>query len=844
VSKRLFFLVTMILLLFWLNPAYALKVIEADGFYIYYPNDSGSLPQRLARWCPTMAAFLKDQGLPLNKPIHVVLDAQMDMPEPVVELYPHREIRIPLRAPGVLEDGYTEPDPWRYFLFQGLSRLGISSERSGLPARVYYVFGEVISPNIILPDWVIDGITHLLYENYSLHHISDPMAETIFAAGAIPNLDKVSNHPEIWPGKFSYRIYGRPFIRWLYERYGWYRLLLFLKLHGRGIIPLEIDLKARRAFGQSWSRLWEIFQAEHIPATTDDHGISIVGYWDRPYTYWNGTGVYPGLPGIGDRSRYGFVDRDDWLWLSEYVRGGISKIQRQRRSESHTMRMEHVWDPGPGAVAVTRQGYRPFLIQLTTRDATGFFGDHTEDIPVHRRIPGPPGVLQMSGPVMDSHGRIAVACNLRGNWDIWLHDTTWHRLTRAPSIEMDPWWIDDKLVFASNASGRFQIQGTDMRPLTHASMAAILPRGTTYLDLTGTGFQRLQIDTSRIPAFALGPSEKLPPEPAAPVRAEDGHKYSAWKSIWSNYLVPDYFIDSDNVQLGLSTRGLDVSQTYAWDAGVRYSVNEGDTSWRLGYKAKVFSTRATRYPLNYTTLRETSVDEMRLDVKLTWSPLSLKALGLSANWRRYDPQDLDQPTRELWWGNVRWKDTTGPLRGLANLDLFNDNSQSLYGELQYATGRRLNTIVNLRAGKTWGKRNPGHNSFRIGGNTGEGFFTQRATRLFPLRGFDSNILDASQAASASLDVVMPLLKLQTGYKTLPLFLHNLKLGGFLDTGFAADHVDADEMLISVGFDLVTGMELAWDIMSKFSIGLAWPIQQPDDLHQSGPVLLIQIGRPL
>jgi hypothetical protein len=297
-------------------------------------------------------------------------------------------------------------------------------------------------------------------------------------------------------------------------------------------------------------------------------------------------------------------------------------------------------------------------------------------------------------------------------------------------------------------------------------------------------------------------------------------------------------------QLGISTKGLDVSKSYAWDAGVRYSADEGDTSWRLGYKAKEFSTRATRYPFSYGTLRKTGVNETRLDVKLAWSPINLKSLAVSGNWRRYEPEGPDQPTQELWWGNILWNDAMGPLRSLANLDLFNDDSQSMYGELQYSTGNRLNTIIHLRAGKTWGRLNPGHNSFRIGGSAGEGFFTQRATRLFPLRGFDSDILDASQAASASLDLVVPLLKLQTGYKTLPLFLHNMNLGGFVDTGFAAEHVDADEILVSAGLELITGMELAWDIMSRFSIGLAWPIKQPDDLNQSGPVLLIQIGRPL
>ena len=843
-SKRLFLLAAIVSALNWSGPVHALKVIQVDKFYIYYPNDSGSLPQRLARWCPTMASFLEEQGLPLNKPIHIVLDAEMDVPEPIVELYPHREIRIPLRAPGVFEDGYTEPDPWRYFLFQGLSILGIFNERSGLPAGVYYVFGEVISPNVILPDWVIDGVTHLLYENYSLHDISDPMSEAIFAASAVPNLDKVSNHPEIWPGKFSYRIYGRPFIRWLYEHFGWNRLLLFLRLHGRGIIPLEIDLKARRSFGRSWSQLWQIFQAEHIPEVSGKNGIPVVGYWDTPYFYWNETGVYPGILAPGHRGRYGYLDRDNWLWLSEYVRGGVSRIRLERYGAKRTPRLEHVWDPGPGSVAVTREGHIPVLIQFSSRYTDSFFGDPAEDIPVQRRIPGPPNVIQMSGPVMDDHGRIAVACNRRGNWDIWLYDQRWFRLTDAPSIEMDPWWIGDKLVFTSNAGGRFQIHGTDMRPLTHASVAALLPRNNTYLELAGNGFQRRQVDHWQIPALSYGPSEYPASEGKAPREEKEGLRYSAWKSIWSNYLVPDYFIDSDNLQLGISTKGLDVSKSYAWDAGVRYSLDEGDTSWRLGYKAKAFSTRATRYPFSYATLRETEVDEMRLDVKLAWSPLSLKALALSVNWRRYASETPGPPTRELWWGHAQWNDTEGPLRATANLDLFNDDSQSVYGELQYLAGSRLNTIVQLRAGKTWGRLNPGHNSFRIGGSAGEGFFTQRATRLFPLRGFDSDILDASQAASASLDLVLPILKLQTGYETLPLFLHNMKLGLFMDSGFAAEHIEANEILVSAGIELITGMELAWDIMSRFSIGLAWPIEQPEDLNQSGPVLLIQIGRPL
>lgn len=797
----------------------------------------------MADWCPAMAAFLEGQGLPVNKPIHVVLDAQKDIPGPTTELFPHREIRLPMRAPGVLEDGYTEADPWRYFLFKGLGLLGIFNERSGLPARIHRVFGEIISPNTILPEWAIDGISHLLYEHYELRRVSDPMAEAVFAASAIPDLDKVSNHPEIWPGRFSYRIYGRPFIRWLYERYGWERLLLFLQLHGRGILPLEIDIKASRVFGQSWSRLWQIFQARHIPLSFDEHGISIEGYWDPPYRYWNETGVFPGILENARRGRYGFVDQDNWLWLSEYGPDGTSRLRLERFSTKHAAVPKHVWDPGPGSIAVGRRGSQPVLIQFGPRNAATIFSEIIEDISIQNEIPAPPGVLQMSGPVMDEDGRIAVAANTKGNWDIWLYNAAWYRVTNSPSIEMDPWWIGDKLVFSSNAGGGFQIYDTRMRPLTQAALAAVMPRSTTYLDLGGSGFSRRSLPVAQIGSLSDG-LEAVPPWAAAPLEEEKGVVYSAWKSIWSNYLVPDYFINSDNQQLGVATKGQDVSRTYAWDAGVRHSFDQGDTSWRLGYKAKEFSSRATRYPFGYTTLRDSRVDETRLDLNLAWSPITLKPLQLSVNRREYTPERHDQPTRELWWGNIQWNDNVGPVRALVNLDIFNDDSQSFYGEFLLTSGRRINTIVRFRGGKTWGELNAGHNSFRIGGNSGEGFFTRRAARLFPLRGFDSDILDAGQAAAFSLDLVVPVIKLQTGYKTLPLFVHNIHLGGFVDTGFAAEHFDGHELLVSAGFELVTGMELAWDIMSRFSVGLAWPLKQPRDLHQSGPVLLLQLGRPL
>ena len=121
-----------------------------------------------------MLAFLADKGLPVQQPLHIVLDDLRDLPEVKVHVIPHKEIRIPLRAPGVLEDGYTEADPWAYFMFRGLCLQGIYGLRSGIPGLLYKGFGEIVSPNLVLPPWVDDGVCSLLYSLYRGKEIQDP----------------------------------------------------------------------------------------------------------------------------------------------------------------------------------------------------------------------------------------------------------------------------------------------------------------------------------------------------------------------------------------------------------------------------------------------------------------------------------------------------------------------------------------------------------------------------------------------------------------------------------------------------------------------------------------------
>ena len=93
--------------------ASALEVVEKEGIYIYFPKHEAALAARLVEPLPGVLAFLSDKGLFAKPPLHVVLDDWRDIPTVNVEVRPYKEIRIPVRAPGVLEDepgGQDSPD--------------------------------------------------------------------------------------------------------------------------------------------------------------------------------------------------------------------------------------------------------------------------------------------------------------------------------------------------------------------------------------------------------------------------------------------------------------------------------------------------------------------------------------------------------------------------------------------------------------------------------------------------------------------------------------------------------------------------------------------------------------
>jgi hypothetical protein len=346
------------------HEAASMEYVKYDGVSFYYPKVEEEIIQRLEQKTTAILSFLKQQGLPVALPIHVVLDEELDEPDVYIQMFPHREIRIPLRAPGVLEDGYLESDPWSYFFFKGLCLQGIFTLRSGIPSYAHHVFGEIVSPNMILPPWLTEGVCRILYCSYTGSPILDPFSRAMLRTSIPEDISHVSNHPNEWPGYYTYRIYGIPFVSWLHHRFGWDKIREFLSIHGQGVIPIEIDLKAEKVFKESWQDLWSEFINETAPDIVRSGSTYMVadGYWPDPLAYWNTSGIYPGRKSTQLRGRYGYVGPDGTLWISEYSNSGASSMAGYRKGAIIRPHGGHIWDPAPGGIAVTRNGSKPCIV--------------------------------------------------------------------------------------------------------------------------------------------------------------------------------------------------------------------------------------------------------------------------------------------------------------------------------------------------------------------------------------------------------------------------------------------------------------------------------------------------
>ena len=169
------------------------------------------------------------------------------------------------------------------------------------------------------------------------------------------------------------------------------------------------------------------------------------------------------------------------------------------------------------------------------------------------------------------------------------------------------------------------------------------------------------------------------------------------------------------------------------------------------------------------------------------------------------------------------------------------------------------TALRVTAGVESGSISPG---FSLGGESGGGVVLPLGSgiggtsRSFPLRGYPAGVQVGTRVVSASAEYRVPLLLVERGYRTLPIFLDRVSLAGFADGGAAwcddacsqrfQRGATTPEPLYSVGAELNVGVHVLYFLNLLLRGGVAVPLspvaQFGGEAARPDPEFYLLIGR--
>ena len=156
-------------------------------------------------------------------------------------------------------------------------------------------------------------------------------------------------------------------------------------------------------------------------------------------------------------------------------------------------------------------------------------------------------------------------------------------------------------------------------------------------------------------------------------------------------------------------------------------------------------------------------------------------------------------------------------------------------------GRHAILAVRGALGAAWGDRNTAR-LFYLGGsgpNASPIDFGSDALNL--LRGFDQNAFGGTRIALANVEYRVPLLRVERGIGTWPVFLRTLHAAGFFDTGKTWNaSFSTRPFQRSLGVEIAADVRLAYGLPLTTALGIAWPHDAPGAARQ--PTLYFRLGR--
>lgn len=251
------------------DPSIEWKMMRLPHFDLMYDAKHQELANLYADRLEDNLSFLAKTFIAFPERTVVVLNDRTDLTNGYATSIPYRTIMIFPVLPGP-NDSITDYGDWeRELVMHEFTHILSFEPRRSIVKGLYYTFGSLITPNLLLPRWFLEGIAvDMETRNSSKGRLRSPLQDAAIRAYAFEgNWDRISlaeiNETDIhtWPqGSRPYlfgslmwseiiALHGQKLISDLHERYG-------------GRVPLLIEAPMAEITGDNYEDAFDKMQSE------------------------------------------------------------------------------------------------------------------------------------------------------------------------------------------------------------------------------------------------------------------------------------------------------------------------------------------------------------------------------------------------------------------------------------------------------------------------------------------------------------------------------------------------------------------------------------------------------
>ncbi len=472
-----------------------------------------------------------------------------------------------------------------------------------------------------------------------------------------------------------------------------------------------------------------------------------------------------------------------------------------------------------------------------------------------------------------------------------LSSRSWQRLSHDKAIEADPRYSNDgkQLLYSSDAGGIYNIKRLDLSSgktvnISRVNGGAFQPYQNSvdspvyYVGYNAKGFDIYKIDhIEGSVAIPENPGTNAVAWPKAEnVTVSKATDYSPWSSLAPSSWFPYLNITSQQTEFGASIWGSDILKRHNYALLAGYDLKQKWANYTVAYSyarfdplLKLYASTSSQAQYDGNNKLGRIARQQRYDAELVYPILDMDwslnlHLGSSYvkvkdGWLANNIRPFNDLTDTLAGVAISWNSTSTHNRSISPSDgrdilLAAENSSVMattdyrgnifLGDWREYIGLSGEHVLALRAAMGWGTKSP--RAFVLGGahsTTGiAGLSSVRSVfnrRSFSLRGYGtSTTLTGRRMQLVSAEYRFPIKRVERGFMSPPIGLHQLSGSLFSDTG-AAWNIGSSpaKYYVGLGAELAADTELFYNIPLRLTLGYAYGL----DKTLGGSHLYLRLG---